>query len=255
MVKKYNIIYSIGEDCGCAMNLQFNNLRLSSGPFDWLTHATFEKRFELMLNDFKDFFNYEDFVFLNKDPNAENDDKNDYYNNTNTGFYFYHDFTIGVPFDEIFPEVKAKYERRIKRFYENIINNKKVLLVWFSRSKDTPNELIVKCANELCKKFNKKIDFLIIENNHLNNNEIEKQILQDNIVKYKVSTQHVNPKELVCGNQENVRKIFKQYSIKIKTSVMIDKKLRNFISRFICCFIPIKQWRHVVRDKIKKTER
>ena len=54
-MKKYDIIYSIGRDCACASYLQQNGLRLTSGPFDWLTNAGFEDRFELMLNDFQCF--------------------------------------------------------------------------------------------------------------------------------------------------------------------------------------------------------
>lgn len=36
-MKKYDIIYSIGRDCACASYLQQNGLRLTSGPFDWLS--------------------------------------------------------------------------------------------------------------------------------------------------------------------------------------------------------------------------
>lgn len=45
-MNRYDVIYSLGRDCSCAMYMRQTNLRSCSGPFDWLTHAGFEKRFE-----------------------------------------------------------------------------------------------------------------------------------------------------------------------------------------------------------------
>lgn len=39
---KYDVIYSIGADCGCAGNLKRFKLRITSGPFDWLFKASLE---------------------------------------------------------------------------------------------------------------------------------------------------------------------------------------------------------------------
>ena len=79
MHKKYDIIYSIGRDCACAMYMNNCKIRATSGPFDWLTNASFETRMNLILNDFADFLNPNDIKFLPKDPNVINDEKNDYY--------------------------------------------------------------------------------------------------------------------------------------------------------------------------------
>ena len=59
--KTYDIIYSIGYDCSCALYIKETGLRLTSGPFDWLTHASIEERFAALLNEFDDFFNIKDF--------------------------------------------------------------------------------------------------------------------------------------------------------------------------------------------------
>ena len=67
MKQKYDIIYSIGRDCACAMYMKQANLRACSGPFDWLTNANFETRIDLILNDFQDFINKNDIVPLEKE--------------------------------------------------------------------------------------------------------------------------------------------------------------------------------------------
>ncbi len=70
---KYDVIYSIGADCGCAGNLKRFKLRITSGPFDWLFKASLEQRFVCLMNDFADFLNIEDFEKFEKDArvNAE----------------------------------------------------------------------------------------------------------------------------------------------------------------------------------------
>ena len=126
---KYDIIYSIGRDCACASYLQQNGLRLTSGPFDWLTNAGFEDRFTLMLNGFEDFLNQKYLKKMPKPTQFPADKNNDYYENIKNNLYFWHDFPADKSFDEAYPEVKLKYERRIKRFYENI--KEKTEFYWF----------------------------------------------------------------------------------------------------------------------------
>lgn len=122
MKNKYDIVYSIGHDCACSMYLRKHNLRVVSGPLDWLTSVPAHNRFDLLLNDFEGFMNQDDFQFVEKNPNIVNDDKCDYYKNTRTGLYFYHDFPVNVPLGQSFPDVEKKYKRRIDRFYQNIKN-------------------------------------------------------------------------------------------------------------------------------------
>ena len=57
---KYNLFVSLGEDCACTSYLRDCKLQFASFPFDWLTHASFEKRIELVCNNFKDFLNFND---------------------------------------------------------------------------------------------------------------------------------------------------------------------------------------------------
>ena len=54
MKKKYNIIYSIGQDCACGLYMKKARIRCCSGPFDWLTNTSFENRINIILNDFEE---------------------------------------------------------------------------------------------------------------------------------------------------------------------------------------------------------
>ena len=54
-MKKFDIIMSIGADCACAMYMKKHVMRTFSSPFDWLTHADFETRMDLIFNDFEKF--------------------------------------------------------------------------------------------------------------------------------------------------------------------------------------------------------
>lgn len=171
------------------MYLNKTKLRTTSGPFDWLTNADFETRINLILNDFKDFLNKEDLKPLQKDPNFINDDNNDYYENTRTSFYFYHDFPVNQDFDLAFEDAKEKYERRIERFLSNLKTKKRILLVWFSTIPHTNDKTLIKLCNSICEKYNKRIDFLIIEQDDTKKQgDIEKKQIAKNITKYSMCT-------------------------------------------------------------------
>lgn len=247
-LKQYDIIYSIGRDCACSMYLQSNKLRSTSGPMDWITTANFQERFEMLLNNFDGFINPDNFEFLPKNPNIANDENCDYYRNTKTHFDFYHDFPTGVPFSESFPSVYEKYNRRIKRFYDNINKKKKVLLVWFSHYTRTPDSEILSLCNKFCKKIDKQIDFLIIEHTE-NMFTPTKTKLSKNILKINMHTRDVYGTAPVQGNFDLVNnKVFKNYTINSKISII----LHWFNIRILCTFIPVKKWRHNARKHIER---
>ena len=47
MYNKYDIIYSLGSGCGCAMIMDHARLRSFAGPFDWIRSddGSFDKSF------------------------------------------------------------------------------------------------------------------------------------------------------------------------------------------------------------------
>lgn len=248
MKQKYDIIYSIGRDCACSMYMKQADLRAYSGPFDWLTNTGFEKRIDLIVNDFKDFINQEDIIPLEKDPNMHNDDTCDYYQNVRNDFYYYHDFPTGVALEKSFPSVYAKYMRRIKRFYDNINKRNRILLIWFSHYHNTPDKVLLDASKRICKKFGKNIDFLIIEHAENIIKPIRKQIA-DNIIKYNVHTLEFDDKgyPTTQGYTERVLPIFKQYKLKSSKG----KFIRRIVSDIIVLFLPFSKRRGKIKQYIR----
>ncbi len=241
---RYDIIYSIGHDCACSIYLKEHGLRLTSGPVDWLTNASFEDRFDCLLNDFDGFMNIKDFRFLPKNPNVSNDTSCDYYENVKTHFYFYHDFPIGCDFKKTFPLVKEKYERRIARFYKNIREKDRILLVWLSHDDDTPDGLIVELCNKFCSKMKKQIDFVIIEHKE-NQRRILKYNLAPNIVKYRL---HTHGKYITKGNVALINRVFKRYHISMGLGDLILHNLSWGVSKVVC---PMMFFNKKIKQKLK----
>lgn len=109
--------------------------------------------------------------------------------------------------------VKAKYDRRIKRFYREIKTAKEILFVWFSRDKKLSDEQLKSALSKLNEKFpNKKIDLLILENNFdMTNKNIEEYQISENITKYIFDNKTFctnNPLDECMGNKELTYKIF-----------------------------------------------
>lgn len=165
--KKFDLIFSLGEDCACSSYLRRFNLQEYSYPFDWLTNADFFTRMDLLVNDFKGFLEKENLVQLDKSAFKGNiDEFNDYYADTKTDFYFYHDFDTKIPFDKSFILVKEKYQRRIKRLYHQIQKSQNILTVWWSRNKHQDIDKVKESYKLLSQKFaDKDISILLIEFN------------------------------------------------------------------------------------------
>ncbi len=243
-MKEYDIVYSIGSNCACAIYLNKNNLRKISGPFDWLTGADFKSRIALILNDFDGFMNIEDFEAVFQDRSVENE----YYINKKTNFSFLHDFPKNVALKDCFEEVKQKYDRRIARFYRNINENSKVLLVWFSLDSKINDGELVDASNKLNKKFNKNIDILIIEHDEqLDHKTIKYNELSQNIMKYTLFAKKDDEVEgFTRGNIKKCNQIFKKYYL----NYSLSHKFKIALLKPLINFIPIKKLRKKVRNKV-----
>jgi hypothetical protein len=235
----YDIVYSLGRDCACASYLKNFGLRVASGPFDWITLSQneehdLEKALSIVSNDFKDFFNAEDLKLLAPDPKIYQEPEHVGYENIRTGFRFYHDFDTGIPFDEMFPKVKEKYERRIQRFRDNIKNNKKVLLVWFTHLFESDDSQALALCNQVSEFYGKPIDFLLIEHS---DTRTEKRVLSPHITKYYLFTRAKetdSPHVRLMGRTKECGRIFAKYSplsFRLKKALLyIPKRIKRKIS-------------------------
>ena len=238
--KKFDLIVSIGEDCACASFLGKTKLRDASYPMDWLCHATFEKRIQLICSKFDGFLQKQNMRHFPKPQSGLRDLKNENYEDTANGFYFYHDFASDIAFEDSFPLVKSKYDRRVARFYENICKNKNVLLVWWSRDKIIDNEVLLQSQKQISAFFNKNIYLLAIENKS-GCNDIKEEQISDFVIKYTADI--IGNTTTTWGNEKISMQIFKQIRHRIKYRTM----LKNILVRGLTIIIPVKKWRKKIR--------
>ena len=93
------------------MELERKGLRTASYPFDWMISDSFENILKLLDNNFEDFLD-EESLYQEEIPN--------HYYNYRTGVHFYHDFDAYTPLRDQIKPVRKKYERRIKRLYDDV---------------------------------------------------------------------------------------------------------------------------------------
>lgn len=256
---KFNLVISIGEDCGDSMYLIDFNLRKNSYPFDWLTHATFKTRIDLILNDFNDFLIKENLVFLEKNPNAlQHDLEHDYYHDLKTDFYFYHDFPFGVPFEESYDEVYSKYKRRIKRLYNKVKEADSVLFVFLARGARISVEEAKEAIKKLRKKFRGTDIHLLILQNTPEQEIIEKErYINNRLTILRYDTMKCDPsknEDTTKGNFRLNNKVFE--TIKLSKTTRRKCLVKPFYNIFIKIptglFIRDKEKRRQLRRKYEK---
>lgn len=201
--KTYDLIISIGQACSCTESLRARNLQKFSYPLDWLYGATFLERVDLVASHFNRFFEKDDFKFVERLDNHPFD----IYQNTFNGLVFNHDFPKNVPLELSFPELKAKYDRRINRLLDTINTSQNVLFVYIE-SGDAPilpdlNSKLLEAQKKLQKAFlSTKCDILYLQNDR--NMETSKIIYEDiaeNILK--VTLFNVGPNYAIAPYQIN----------------------------------------------------
>ena len=163
--KKYDLIFSLGAACLCSSTLRKKNLQFYSYPLDWVFGGDFTFRVDLLVSDFENYINKEDLVFTGKQNEAKHN-LCDVYMNKRNNIGFNHDFPVGIPFEEAFPIVKAKYERRISRLIENINRAKDILIVYTVppyQPEETSDSALLNGYERIVQRFpNKNIDILYI---------------------------------------------------------------------------------------------
>ena len=227
-MKEFDFICSIREDCACTSYLRRFNLQEATYPFDWLTKPGLKTRVDCIVDNFNDFLEKKNFKILPKTQKLL-DNKNDYYENVALDFYFYHDFPIGVPFEEAFKNFKEKYNRRIKRLYRKIKSGKDILFVWYSKDKILENKLIMDSYRRLAEKFKKQNIHLLVFENDSNRDDIFYLGLDKNVLKVIsdfASYDKSDPFNEVMGNVQRNGEVFSQ--IKFKRS-----KFKSFLNTII----------------------
>lgn len=160
----YDFVCGIGHYCVTASYLKRHCLRTASGPFDW--HA--QEKDALLSNvalietDFRDFLKQDALVKFDKSSDELNNTDKDFYRDETTGISFYHDFPRGVDLKDSYPAVRAKYDRRIARFYEHAKFGR-TLLIYHTRTDSVSDEVLVEALSRLRQKLSPQVDLLVIQ--------------------------------------------------------------------------------------------
>lgn len=158
----YDFIVSLGYDCHCATMLRKLGLRSCSSPLDWVTSAPLATRLELVETHFEKFLQRGNLHKLEKGPDAPGKG-NDHYEDRATGLRFFHDFREELPFDEAYAQVRAKYDRRIARLYENVRKANRTLFVWCDFAHPLSEEVFTAAKDRLRAAFpGKDVSFLSV---------------------------------------------------------------------------------------------
>lgn len=127
MIKQYDMAFSLGFSCGASMALRAVGLQFASYPMDWVGSPGLAASARMIATGFSGWVEKDDLRLHDIRRGALN---KHVYLNVRTGFGFPHDFSSFVGFDEAYPEVRAKYDRRIARFYEAAGKAKRLLAVY-----------------------------------------------------------------------------------------------------------------------------
>lgn len=127
-MRKYDFIFSLGFSCGVSQALRAAGLQYASYPLDWTGSAGVVASARLVAEDFKGWFEKEDFELVDVRHGAGFCTRA--YVNRRTQLGYSHEFSDFEPFDRTFPQVKAIYSRRVARFIEVMASAKTILAVY-----------------------------------------------------------------------------------------------------------------------------
>ena len=169
-MKKYQNYISLGYFCATASELERVGLRNVSSPFDWCI-----SNFEGVINAINDGFD----KYLDYDLLLQSDSCNAHYYNKKYRTWFYHDFDKYHSLADQLPAVKAKYIRRINRFYCNI---------------EQPTLFVRYISDEVKDEYDKSEELTWIENNNSQIVSLLKSFNVDNDIVYIANNEVVSSK-------------------------------------------------------------
>lgn len=166
-MKTYDLYFPLGASCACTQILRHCKIQFRSFPFDWLIGADIVDRATILANHFKDFLKKEAMECVEE---SKRNRGRDIWRNNDSGLLFMHDFTHGTPFEEEYPIVYQKYQRRAKRLIQQISSSKRVLAVYAEHPCDTKSltkEQMVNARRILSEAFPAvHIDLLYLRNDN-----------------------------------------------------------------------------------------
>ncbi|BFH60968.1 DUF1796 family putative cysteine peptidase [Paenibacillus azoreducens] len=135
----YDAIFSLGDLCLAAMQLEKFDLRPYAGPLDWMSTYNLADVNRLLRNRFAKFMDYENLVVEKQLSDKLYLVKETFYNFlSNHDFFTHNNFP---PHLAAYPEIKAKYDRRVQRFMEKMASSRSILFIRTEGSFEHAREL------------------------------------------------------------------------------------------------------------------
>ena len=252
---KYDLVCSIGSDCGCAGHLVRNRLRRASYPLDWV--GTWYNGIvgvaRLVESDFSGFLQLEN---LRREPNppraAQDDHDHDYYHDVGLRIDTAHDFPVDVSLEEAYPDVRVKYGRRICRFYESVRSSACTLFVYWTWRDCPSRDDICRAAVIFREKFpGRRIDLLVMRN--ADQPEITAETVGDGLFLVD-GPFHPSGGHPAFGDRAVNDTVFSQIRLRGKQREDLLRWMHLRYVRFLSAFIFDRERRHAFRDRMTKTD-
>lgn len=256
LATKYDFVCGVGSDCGCAGHLVRNHLRQASYPLDWIGVWELgpEGTARLIADEFAGFLRLEN---LRKCPYQPTDDYRDrdheFYLDVAQRVVFGHDFPVGRPPAEAYPAVKAKYDRRVRRFYETVRRSRAVLFVRWSWRENPTEASVVRMAEILRGKFpGRRIDVLMMRN--ADRPELAARTLGDGVFLVD-GPFHPDGGHPAFGDKAANDAVFSLIRLRGKGRADLRRHLARLWVRLRSAFIFDRERRHAFRERVAGPER
>lgn len=135
--ERFDLVFSLGSGCGCSRVLRERGLQFASFPLDWVgrlgdTGLALRRSADLVASGYFRWCEEENLIRAPQHDSV----KYDSYFDRETGLYFTHDVSSGGNLHEEYPQIAAKYARRISRFDALATCARKILVVWIADPRD-----------------------------------------------------------------------------------------------------------------------
>ncbi len=126
-IDHYDVAIGLGGYCQVARAMHYNGIRYHAYPFDWL-FSPFDSVFEFIAKRGVHFLDKDTLVFVTGKPDYLGGHR-DHILDTVYGLQLLHDFEASPNFLKDYDSMKAKYERRVARFFAALDSKEKILFI------------------------------------------------------------------------------------------------------------------------------
>lgn len=151
--RHYDFIFCVGRACIATQSLRRAGLQHATFPWDWVGDPGVYERVEHICSDFRNWPRLEDLEWRQAPELFAN---RKHVVCRRTGLFFLHEFDPAKTIEEQYPQLAAKYERRIGRLFSCIRSSKRVLLLCMDSPHlkgQTPLDEGRRCRMALAEKF------------------------------------------------------------------------------------------------------